>query len=120
MNDMRIRRIVLAAVLVATPLSASAEIVFQHGAADSMARYSFGGTTMPTLIMVPGATIAPQASYQMQRARAWSNYRRGDHAGGGALVLAPLFAGNGASSYGQAVARTHLSRASAYRLGYYK
>lgn len=123
---MKIRHMVLAVALGAIALPASAEIIFPYGAADTMTHYSFGGTTMPTLVMVPGDTISPQVAYQMQRARAWSNYRRGDHATHGALVLAPsvvsygVYAGNGASSYGQAVARTHLSRATAYRLGYYK
>lgn len=117
---MKIYRAFLAAALAAVALPASAGIVFSYGAADSVARYYAGGAVMPTLVMVPGAAISPQISYQMQRARAWSNYRRGDNASGGALVFAPAFGGNGVSSYGQSVVSAHLSRANAYRLGYYK
>lgn len=114
---MKTRRMALALVLAATAWPAAAEIVFQYGTADSMVRYYSGA--MPTLVMVPGS-ISPQVSYQMQRARAWSNYRHGDNATGGALVFAPAFAGNDGSSYGSAVVKAHLSRANAYRLGYFK
>lgn len=119
---MKTRSMALGIALGAIALPATAEIILPYGVVDSMARYSAGGTSMPTLLMVPGAPISPQSAYQMQRARAWANYRRGDNSTHGALVFAPYgaYAGNGASSYGQAVARTYLSRAAAYRLGYYK
>lgn len=110
-----------ALILAAAALPASAEIVFQYGTADSMARFYSGGVMMPTIIMAPTATISPQVSYSMQRARSWANYRRGDHANGAALVFVPGYSGYyGAASDRQAAARAHVARAHAYRMGYYK
>jgi hypothetical protein len=107
--------------LAAAAMPASAEIVFQYGTSDSVVRYYPGGAMMPSIVMTPGATISPQVSYSMQRARSWANYRRGGHANGAALVLVPGYSGYfGAASDRQAAARAHVARAHAYRMGYYK
>lgn len=107
--------------LAAAAMPASAEIVFQYGASDSMVRYYSGGTIMPSIVMTPGASISPQVSYSMQRARSWANYRRGNHTNGTALVFVPGYSGYyGATSDRQAAARAHVARAHAYRMGYYK
>lgn len=115
----------LALVLAATALPVAAEIIIIQ--TDPMVHY-YGAPTMPTLVMTPPyATISPQVSYPLQRARAWSNYRRNDDATGAALVYTPALApyggyvsgiGYGGLSHAQAVARAHLMRANAYRLGY--
>lgn len=120
---MKMKNLVLGAVSAAMALPAAAEIIVIP--TDPMVPYYSGAPMMPTVIMTPYATISPQVSYQMQRARAWSNYQRNNDASGGALVYAPAFASYGGYaapygglSYGQATVRAHLSRANAYRLGY--
>lgn len=112
--------VVLSLVLAAAVLPASAEIIFQHGVVDSAGRPYLGATTMPTILLVQEGFISPQVSYQMRHARAWSDYRRDKRASGSALAFTSVFSAGGASSYGQAVAREHVLRANAYRLGYYK
>jgi hypothetical protein len=117
---------VAALVLAAFAAPAAGEIVFEAGGmADPMVGYYAvpgGITTMPGIIMVPGASLSPQVASQMQRARAWSVYRRDNRYSGAGLVFSPApgYAGYGVYSDRQAVVRGNMSRAHAYRLDYYK
>jgi hypothetical protein len=115
---------VLALVALAAP--AAAEIVFEYGvtATPQWGQYYApnGVVAMPGIVMVPGASLSPQVANQMQRARAWSAYRRDHRASGAGLVFSPgpSYMGYGVYSDRQAVVRGNLSRAHAYRLDYYK
>lgn len=123
---MKPSRPIAALTLAMFTASAAGEIVFESGVPPDpmVSRYAIPGgiAMMPGIVMVPGASLSPQVASQMQRARAWSVYRRDNRYSGAGLVFSPApgYAGYGVYSDRQAVARGNMSRAHAYRLDYYK
>lgn len=123
---MKLSRPVAASVLAVLAAPVAGEIVFEVGGTpDPMVGYYAipgGIAAMPGIVMVPGASLSPQVASQMQRARAWSGYRRDNRYSGAGLVFSPApgYAGYGIYSDRQAVVRGNMSRAHAYRLDYYK
>lgn len=123
---MKLFRPVAASVLAVFAAPVAGEIVFEVGGTPDpmVSHYTIPGgiTMMPGIIMVPGASLSPQVASQMQRARAWSVYRRDNRYSGAGLAFSPApgYAGYGVYSDRQAVVRGNMSRAHAYRLDYYK
>lgn len=110
----------LALVLVLAPVRASAGILVQTSAGVWVNGAQFANSTqaMPGIVWAPD--IRGNSGFMSQRALAWSSYRRADSATG-LLLVDP--AGNGtlsATSPRQANVRSHVARATAYRLEYFK
>lgn len=106
--------------LAAAPLQAKAEILLQSSSGFWVngTQFAYGAQTMPGIVLVPN--VRGNSGFLAQRALAWSSYRRADSATG-LLLVDP--AGNGALSAAtprQANVRSHVARATAYRLEYFK
>ena len=110
----------LAVALAFAPVQAQAEILLQtnSGVWVNGTQFANGFKTMPGIILAPD--VRGNSGFMSQRALAWSSYRRADSATG-LLLVDP--AGNGtlsATSPRQANVRSHVARANAYRLEYFK
>ena len=102
-----------------SPLKANAGILVQTSSGVWVDvngfQFSAGTQSMPTIIVNPEIR---NSGFMMQRAMAWSTYRR-PHSATGFLLVDPM--GNGAlaaSTPRQAAVRSHVARANAYRLEY--
>lgn len=110
----------LAMILVLAPIQASAGILLQTNTGVWVNGNQFANSTqvMPGIVWAPD--IRGNSGFMSQRALAWSSYRRADSSTG-LLLVDP--AGSGAlsaTSPRQAIVRSHVARASAYRLEYFK
>ena len=110
----------IALSLAFASMEANAEILLQSNTGFWVkgSQSAFGTQAMPGIVLMP--SVRGNSGYMSQRALAWSSYRRTDPATG-LLLVDP--AGNGvfsAATPGQANVRTHVARASAYRLEYFK
>lgn len=111
----------LAALFLAiAPVQARAGILLQtsSGVWVNGTQYAYGANTLPGIVLVP--EVRGNSGFMAQRALAWNQYRRADSATGFVLVDP---AGNGqlaAASPRQANVRSHVARATAYRLEYFK
>jgi len=102
------------------PIQANASILLQtnSGVWVNGAQFAYGFQTMPGIVLAP--EVRGNSGFMSQRAQAWSSYRRADSSTG-LLLVDP--AGNGtlsATSPRQATVRSHVARATAYRLEYFK
>lgn len=116
---MKPQRLIFNALLLATILPVSADIILQAGGENSMIQMSNYPVPMSGIIIlnpVPSASASPQVTYNLQRAHAWSAYKSQNKATGGPLV----FGNTGAVTDRQAAARASAARAQAFRLDYYK
>jgi hypothetical protein len=102
------------------PIQANAGILLQtnSGVWVNGTQFSYSAPTMPGIVLAP--EVRGNSGFMSQRALAWSSYRRADSSTG-FLLVDPT--GNGplsASSPRQASVRSHVARATAYRLEYFK
>lgn len=109
-----------AVMLAVAPVQAQASILLQtsSGVWVNGTQFATGFQTMPGIVLVP--EVRGNSGFMSQRALAWSTYRRADSSTG-LLLVDPT--GNGtwsATSPRQANVRSHVARASAYRLEYFK
>ncbi len=109
-----------ALILAIAPVQARAGIVLQTGPGIWVngTQFANGFQTMPGIVLAPD--VRGNSGFMSQRALAWSSYRRADSSTG-LLLVDP--AGNGtwsATSPRQASVRSHVARATAYRLEYFK
>jgi hypothetical protein len=112
--------VVTGLMLAVLPVQANAEILLQSssGVWVNGTQFAYGTQTMPGIVLVPN--IRGNSGFLAQRALAWSSYRRADSTTG-LLLVDP--AGNGslaAATPRQANVRSHVARAAAYRLEYFK
>jgi len=110
----------LALVLAVAPVQASAEILLQsnQGFWVNGSQFAYGTSTMPGIVLVP--EVRGNSGFMAQRARAWASYRRADSSTG-LLLVDPAGSGTlSATSPRQATVRSHVARATAYRLEYFK
>ena len=110
----------LAVMLAVAPVQARASILLQtsSGVWVNGTQFANGFQTMPGIVLAP--EVRGNSGFMSQRALAWSSYRRADRSTG-VLLVDP--AGNGtwsATSPRQANVRSHVARANAYRLEYFK
>lgn len=110
----------LALILVLAPVQANAGILLQTNTGVWVNGNQFANSTqaMPGIVWAPD--IRGNSGFMSQRALAWSSYRRADSSTG-LLLVDP--AGSGALSAAaprQATVRSHVARATAYRLEYFK
>lgn len=110
----------VALILAVVPVQAEASIVQQTspGIWVNGTQFAYGAATMPGIVLVPD--VRGNSGFMSQRALAWSSYRRA-HNPTGSLLVDP--AGSGllsATSPRQANVRSHVARANAYRLEYFK
>ena len=110
----------LAVMLAVAPVQARASILLQtsSGVWVNGTQFANGFQTMPGIVLAP--EVRGNSGFMSQRALAWSSYRRDDRSTG-VLLVDP--AGNGtwsATSPRQANVRSHVARASAYRLEYFR
>ena len=119
---MKVKTAILAAALLMMALPAKAGIILPYDGRGSRHRFSNTNSGMPGIVMVsPIDAASPAVSYQLQRSHAWSVSRRRARTTGAGLVFSSGFAGvPGTSNDRQAVIRAQLSRAHAFRRGYYK
>jgi hypothetical protein len=112
--------VTLAAMLVIAPARVQAEILLQtnSGVWVNGTQFAAGFKTMPGVVVAPDAR--GNSGFQAQRALAWSSYRRADSSTG-LLLVDPAASGTlSATTPRQAAVRSHVSRANAYRLEYFK
>lgn len=107
-------------LMALAPIQANAGILLQtnSGVWVNGTQFSYGAPTMPGIVLAP--EVRGNSGFMSQRALAWSSYRRADSSTG-FLLVDPT--GNGplsASSPRQASVRSHVARATAYRLEYFK
>lgn len=110
----------LALALSAVSPQVDASILLQtnSGVWVNGAQFSYGTQTMPGIVL--GGDVRGNAGFLSQRALAWSSYRRGDNATG-FLLVDPAGGGTlSAATPRQANLRSHIARANAYRLEYFK
>lgn len=110
----------LALVLAIAPVAAKAGILLQTntGVWVNGAQFAYGAQAMPSIVLVPD--VRGNSGYVAQRALAWGTYRRADNATG-LLLVDPAGSGTlSATSPRQANVRSHVGRAAAYRLEYFK
>lgn len=110
----------LASFIALAPVQASAAILLQtnSGVWVNGNQFGFGAPAMPGILLAPD--VRGNSGFMSQRAQAWGTYRRADSSTG-FLLVDPT--GNGslsASSPRQATVRSHVARATAYRLEYFK
>lgn len=112
----------IALMLAIVPVAVKAGILLQTntGVWVNGTQFAYGAQTqtMPSIVLVPD--VRGNSGYVAQRALAWGTYRRADSATG-LLLVDP--AGNGtlsATNPRQANVRSHVGRATAYRLEYFK
>jgi hypothetical protein len=110
----------LALILALVPVQARAGILLEtsSGMWVNGTQFANGFQTMPGIVLAP--EVRGNSGFMSQRALAWSSYRRADRSTG-VLLVDP--AGNGtwsATSPRQANVRSHVARANAYRLEYFK
>ncbi len=110
----------LAVMLAVAPIQAQASILLQtsSGVWVNGTQFANGFQTMPGIVLAP--EVRGNSGFMSQRALAWSSYRRADSSTG-LLLVDPT--GNGtwsATSPRQANVRSHVARATAYRLEYFK
>jgi hypothetical protein len=111
---------VLMLVLVVAPVRVQAEILLQanSGVWVNGTQFAYGFQTMPGIVLVPD--VRGNSGFMSQRALAWSSYRRADSSTG-LLLVDPAGSGSlSATSPRQAAVRSHVARANAYRLEYFK
>jgi hypothetical protein len=110
----------LAVASAIVPVQAEASILFQtnSGVWVSGGKIIYGVENMPGIIVTP--EVRGNAGFLTQRAQAWSSYRRGDSATGFMLVDPAASGAMTATSARQANARSHVERANAYRLEYFR
>jgi hypothetical protein len=102
------------------PIQAEASILLRtnSGVWVSGGKIVYGAEDMPGIVLVP--EVRGNAGYLTQRAQAWSSYRRGDSSTGFMLVDPAASGAITARSDRQANARSHVERANAYRLEYFR
>ena len=117
-NSARLLPVISALCLGLVALPGEASIVLEGGAVAQAALVPLNAG-MPTIVSVPFGLATSEASYPLQRALAWSVYRRGNPRSGFPLVFSGVAgASMGAVSARQANLRAHLAKATAYRLGF--
>lgn len=110
--------IILALFLGLVAIPGKATIVLHSAAVAPVALVPLN-RGMRTIVIAPFGLTTSEASYPLQRALAWSVYRRGDPRSGLPLVVSSsVGASMGAVSARQANLRAHLAKANAYRLGF--
>lgn len=112
--------VAFAAMLAIAPTPVQAEILLQtnSGVWVNGTQFASGFKTMPGIVVAPDARGT--SGFLAQRALAWSSYRRADSSTG-LLLVDPAASGTlSATTPRQAVVRSHVSRANAYRLEYFK
>lgn len=109
----------VALILAVAPVQANASILLQTSSGIWVTGTQFTySVPMPSIVWAPD--VRGNSGFMSQRALAWSSYRRADSSTG-LLLVDP--AGNGilsATSPRQANVRSHVARATAYRLEYFK
>jgi hypothetical protein len=108
----------LASAIAPTQANAGVLLQTNSGVWVNGTQFAYGAPTMPGIVLAP--EVRGNSGFMSQRALAWSSYRRADSSTG-FLLVDP--AGNGplsASSPRQANVRSHVARATAYRLEYFK
>ena len=111
---------ILALALAVAPLSAGAEIILQTspGVWVNGTQFAYGFKSMPGIVLAPD--VRGNSGFMSQRAQAWASYRRADSATG-VLLVDPAGSGTlSATTPRQASVRSHVARANAYRLEYFK
>lgn len=107
-------------ILAGTSGPVQAEILLQtnSGVWVNGNQFAYGFKTMPGIVMVPD--VRGNSGVMAQRAQAWGSYRRDDNSTG-FLLVDPAGSGTlSATSPRQATVRSHVARANAYRLEYFK
>lgn len=112
--------VVLALTLAMAAAQAHASILLQtsSGVWVNGTQFATGSQTMPGIVLLPD--VRGNSSFMSQRALAWASHRRTDNTTG-LLLVDP--AGSGmlsAATPRQANVRSHVARANAYRLEYFK
>lgn len=108
----------LALVLASAPASASILLQTSTGVWVNGAQFAYGAQIMPGIVLAP--EVRSNSGFMSQRALAWSSYRRADSSTG-LLLVDPAGSGTlSATSPRQANVRSHVARATAYRLEYFK
>lgn len=110
----------LAVTLGATPVQVRAEILMQtnSGVWVNGTQFATGFKTMPGIVVAP--EVRGNSGFAAQRAMAWATYRRADSSTG-VLLVDPAANGTlSATTPRQANVRSHVARANAYRLEYFK
>jgi hypothetical protein len=110
----------LAVASALVPVQAEASILLRSnsGVWVSGGKIIYGAEDMPGIVFVP--EVRGNAGYLTQRAQAWASYRRGDSSTGFMLVDPAASGELTARSDRQANARSHVERANAYRLEYFR
>jgi hypothetical protein len=106
--------------LAVAPGQAHAEILLQtnSGIWVNGNQFATGFRAMPGIVVVPD--VRGNAGFAAQRAQAWATYRRADSSTG-VLLVDPAGSGTlSAATPRQAVVRSNVARANAYRLEYFK
>lgn len=104
--------------LVAAPVEAEILLQTNAGVWVNGTQFASGFKTMPGIVVAPDAR--GNSGFAAQRALAWSSYRRADSSTGLLLVDPAASGALSASTPRQAVVRSHVARANAYRLEYFK
>lgn len=115
--------ILLGALLGLACTNTHAGIVLEYGANYSTVAPppAFLNRSMKGIVLQPAYGVQTETGYLLQRSHAWQANPNRNSRAGAALIYPPMVGMAGApSSARQMDVRTNLSRAHAYRQGYYK